>query len=130
MANVLPSLSMVTFSDEPLNNDTPLKSFVATLLTYEANCEYSWLYRDRSASDLVTSCAWMASSLIWFSASPILPKKPFCVWLNELALVMLLLAACTRLIWAFKRRATALPAGSSDGLVILEPEDNSDNAFC
>src|SRR5579862_1224946 len=118
IAKELPSLSIVTFKDEPLNRETPLKFCVATLLMYAANWEYSAWYCVRSVSDFVTSCDWMANWLIWLRALPTWPRKPVCVWLYEFASAMLLFAAETRLISAFKRNATALPAGSSAGLVI------------
>src|SRR5882724_8881864 len=46
-----------------------------------------------------------------------------------MALTTFVLAAVVRLIWLSKRPATATPAASSDGLVILEPELSRDNDF-
>src|SRR6185436_622383 len=83
----------------------------------------SALYNARSASVFVTSCARIDSSLIRSRALATFLRKPSWVWLNEMALPTLLLAALMRLICASKRVATAKPAASSSGETIFEPED-------
>ena len=50
-------------------------------------------------------------------------RKPSRVWLNEMALLTLALAAAVRLICASKRMETASPAASSSGETIFEPEE-------
>src|SRR5689334_4855677 len=49
--------------------------------------------------------------------------NPSWVWLNEMALVTLTLAALTRLISASNRMDTARPSASASGDTIREPED-------
>src|SRR6266481_8777239 len=71
----------------------------------------------------------MESSLIRSSALAIFFRYPSCVWVKEMALTTFVFAAVVRLIWLSKRAATATPAASSDGLVILEPELSRDNDF-
>src|SRR3954471_21076676 len=65
----------------------------------------------------------MANSLMRLRALAAFLRKPSWVWLNEIALPTLELAAPMRLICASKRVETARPAASSSGETILEPED-------
>src|SRR5215212_2871382 len=65
----------------------------------------------------------MASSDIRSRALVTFLRKPSWVWLNEMALPTLELAALMRLICASKRVETARPAASSSGETIFEPED-------
>jgi hypothetical protein len=58
-----------------------------------------------------------------------LPIKPSWVWLNEMALVRLLMAAVVRLICASNRMETANPAASPSGEVIVEPDNNRAKDF-
>src|SRR5688572_5996819 len=65
----------------------------------------------------------MESSLMRSRALDTLLMKPSWVWLNEMALVTLVLVAPIRLICASKRMETARPAASSSAEMIFEPED-------
>ena len=80
MFQVTASLSIVTALAALSNRLTPLKSFDAVLVTYDASWPYSELYRERSVSVFVTSCAETASSLIRLSALPTCCRKPSWVW--------------------------------------------------
>ena len=68
----------------------------------------------------------MVSSDIRRNALSIVFKKPSCVWVNDTAFTTLLIAASRRLSCDSKRLLTAKPAASSEGAIILEPEDNRD----
>ena len=64
----------------------------------------------------------MESSPMRSRALPIFCTYPCWVWTKETALLTLYFAAWMRLIWASIREATASPAASSEGWMILVPE--------
>ena len=57
-------------------------------------------------------------------ALSIVLRKPSWVWVKDTAFTTLLMAASRRLSCDSKRLLTARPAASSDGAMILEPEDS------
>ncbi len=61
------------------------------------------------------------------NALSIVFRKPSWVWVKEIAFVTLLIAASSRLSWDSSRLLTARPAASSDGVMILDPEDSRDS---
>ena len=70
------------------------------------------------------SWANIASSDIRRKALSIVLRKPSCVWVNDTAFTTLLMAASRRLSCDSKRLLTAKPAASSEGAMILEPEES------
>src|SRR5580692_10594144 len=62
-------------------------------------------------------------------ALPTFCRNPSWVWENEMALVTFVAAAASRFMSAVRPTDSAKPAGSSEGDVIWEPEDNSASAL-
>src|SRR5437764_232940 len=65
----------------------------------------------------------MDNSLIRSRALPTFCRNPSWVWLKEMALPTLLIAAELRLMPAVNRIETAKPAASSSGETIFEPDE-------